>query len=208
MSHIKEYWDKSLNDRITPRGIVCNGEKYIKIINFCKRLQLKGLKKLEIGAGVCHIASKLAMDNYTAVDLSGVGFEFAKTYYKGRFLVGDIATIDLKEQFDVIMAFDSLEHMPLNQALIDKIQSLSHKDTFIIGNVPLVNSQHNLTKDIEHDMSAELLIDFLIACKFYRIKTEVFWTKAVGNKDIKKVPKDMVVVYYPYMLFKGMRRVQ
>lgn len=171
----------------------------------CKNLDLKGKRKLEIGAGCCHIANVLKWDNYTAIDLSEAGFKAFPNNLGWSFIHDDVATHHYDGVYDTIIALDSLEHIPLTNELAHKIKSISHSETEFIGNVPLVNSQHNLTEDIEHEMSLDILDEFLVEAGFVRSVYQKYWTKA---KMQTKEGKFKGYVYYPFCFFRSKPKLQ
>jgi len=196
---IKEYWDGSLANRITTRGFECNGSKLIKILNFLKKIDLKGKTKLEIGCGACHLAMKLKLDKYTGLDISSVGYDFVKKHLltDSYFVNSSIEEYQTDNKYDVIMAFDSLEHINLNKNIADKINSLSKSNSIFIGNIPLVNSSHKEKQGIEYEMDFNKLWAFLHSCGYPTIMSELYYTETK--------PSNGRVYHYPFLLFYGRR---
>lgn len=188
-----EYWEESWKSRVKDENsVVVNKAKFDKIIQFLRQFDLKGLKKLDIGCGPCQHAITLGWDNYTGVDLSCKALSFAeKKLPNAKFFLGSVLDIP-EEKYDVICAFDALEHIELSDKLAEKIKRLSHDKTIIIGNSPTTNfTIHDET--IEHDFTYKILLDFMINCGFPILRTETFYTK---GKTFNKS-----VVWLPFLLF-------
>jgi len=196
-TYIKQYWQDSWSKRIkSEHTIKLNLAKKDKIQQFLGQFHFNGLKKLDIGCGPCHHAILQKWDNYTGVDFSDKAIEFAKKALpNARFYNMDILDIP-EEQYDVIMAFDTLEHVEITDALVEKIKKISAPDAIFIGNIPLTKfTIHD--DNVEHLIDYNKLSDFLIACKFPIIRTESFYTKGrTFNKSL---------VFLPFMLFYAER---
>jgi 2-polyprenyl-3-methyl-5-hydroxy-6-metoxy-1,4-benzoquinol methylase len=190
---IKEYWQDSWTKRIKDEHTIkLNLAKKDKIKQFLDGFHFNGLKKLDIGCGPCHHAIMQKWDNYTGVDYSEKALDFArKALPSARFYNMDILDIP-EEKYDVFMAFDTLEHIDITDALVKKIRILSSESAVFIGNIPLTKfTIHD--DNVEHLIDYNMLSDFLIRCGFPLIRTESFYTKGrTFNKSL---------VFLPFMLF-------
>lgn len=197
---VEQYWDNSLKKRFTNNQFKCNGDKYRKLYDKLKTYDLDNKSILEIGCGYCHFAFTFKWNNYTGLDLSKIGLEQAKKNLKNaKFIHGSIENYKPKKPYDIILAFDSLEHIPLNRNVSNNIIDCSHDNTLFIGNIPLVNSNHHKGKEIEHEMNELVLRRFLNNCRYYNIKTEIYFIPC-SHPDLK-------VEFIPFMFFEANRRM-
>lgn len=200
MMTVDEYWSKSLGDKCKSGFLNVCGDKYRYILSRLDQYDFAGAKKLEIGCGYCHIAFHYKWDNYTGLDISDVGIRFAQKHLpKARFLHGALDAYKPKEKFDLIFAFDSLEHIPLGYPEVNTIIDASHNETIFIGNVPLVRSNHPKHDLIEHEMNEMILRKFLNKCRFYKIKADIYYVPALQ--------KDLKIILCPFMFFEASKEL-
>jgi 2-polyprenyl-3-methyl-5-hydroxy-6-metoxy-1,4-benzoquinol methylase len=196
---IQEYWYKSIAERIQGNSFRCAREKFVVLKQLLINYDVKQKSKIEIGCGACHLAIELGWTNYTGVDIHNAGFEFASKRIPGARLIQSRAdSIPLSDKFDVIMAFDSLEHIPLDMCFASKVFDMSHDETIFIGNVPVRNNKHSHSPDVEHYMDYQTLEYFMRACGFFQLKTIQYWVAGI-NKD--------VVTHTPFIFFEARRNI-
>lgn len=130
----KEYWDQRLRDDFSLSGVGHKGfsEQYNRYMYRLKKLaleralkhrsvELEGRKVLDIGCGsgffVDYYAGKKA--TVTGLDIADVSIKrLSERYPSNTFINADIGSpeLDLKEEFDVINAFDVLYHIADDEA--------------------------------------------------------------------------------------------
>lgn len=200
----ESYWDKEWKNRleiIDGKGMfTCNWTKFNILYKLLKGMNLNGQRKLEIGCGGGTLTRKLKYDNYTGIDLSPVAIEYASKFCLdgNKYIVGDVRDFETKEKFDVFMAFDALEHMELDDLLIKKIRDLSKKSSIFIGNIPLQNFTQHEDK-VEHEITHELLVEFLRKCYFPTVSTITHYTRGIEKTEEAKI------VYLPFLFFVAER---
>jgi len=201
MMTVDEYWSKSLADKCKSGYLNVCGDKYRVILEKLDQYNLKDAKILEIGCGYCHFAFHYKWKDYTGLDISNVGLLHAQKHLpKAKFIHGELGMFKPKEKYDVILALDSLEHIPLGWDEVSAIVDGSHSDTIFIGNVPLVRSNHQKHELIEHEMNEMILRKFLYKCRFFNIKSEIYL--------VAGIEKDLKVTMCPFLFFdavKGLR---
>jgi ubiquinone/menaquinone biosynthesis C-methylase UbiE len=118
--------------------------RYLEILNFLKKYDLKGKKVLEIGAGTLHLSEYLASKgaSVTALDMS----EELKQSHKGlpvtlrdsiTCIEADFLKHDFKSKnFDVIIAMEVLEHVEEEKLFLEKVKKLLKDKGIIIISVP------------------------------------------------------------------------
>lgn len=197
-AYLQKYWNESLGKRIRPNGFECNKEKWRIVAKILKKHPIEGLTKLELGCGTGHYAKNYGWDKYTGIDISDVGIKYAKRINSGRtFIQTPCEDFKPKEKYDVIIAMDSLEHIPFTRKFIQMIRSASHDKTFFIGNVPMAMfSQH--CPNTEHKMDFNILNNFLVQCYFPHVFMETYYLTGVYKSER---------IFLPMMFFKAVKEM-
>jgi len=146
------YWNKTFRETVKEVAgdkiiISVNEYKISELTRILKDMELNNLDKLEVGCGMCHVASALGWkENYMGVDVSEFALKFAAS--KGMNVqCGDIMEFEPEKQYDCILFLDSLEHIFGIDYLALKIKSLLKVGGKVIINIPLCQSFH----DRDHD---------------------------------------------------------
>ncbi len=141
ISEIKEFYNGFLKhlkmDHERPNA------RQEKIKTSVKQFLSPQFRVLDLGCGT-GISSKFIADHVkevVAVDLSDKLIEYAKensSHPKVQYMVHDIVTLDLKEEFDLICLIDVFEHIPKNriQDLIITLNKHAGQNTGIYINLP------------------------------------------------------------------------
>jgi SAM-dependent methyltransferase len=91
---------------------------------------------LDAGSGTGTILNDLEFSRGVGIDISPEMVETARNRSRGRkdlrFLVADIARLDIKEKFDVILLFDVVEHLPNPIDMFRALEMISAKDGKIV----------------------------------------------------------------------------
>ena len=194
MVSLRDYWDKSLGDRITPEGFTVNEHKWFLLKKLMPKYNLDGLSKLELGCGTCRWAIQYKWDNYTGIDISDVGIDYCRQALPDAELHNiNCETFKSDKKYDVIIGMDSMEHIPLTMRLAKMLRSVSHDTTFFLGNIPLLNFTGH-PKGVEHDISYGLLANFMCLAGFPFIESQCYYIPGVHKKG---------TVQLPFLLFKA-----
>ena len=198
MGEAVKYWQDSWKSRIKDEGsLILNSEKKGHIQEFLNNFHFNGMSKLDIGCGPCHHAVLQQWDNYTGVDLSEAAIAWARNRMPGATLIcGDVLDLPEDKEYEVIMTWDTFEHITLDERLAAKIRKVAAPNAIIIGNIPLTKFTIH-SKEFEHHIDYTMLADFLIACGFPLIRTECFYTRART--------KNKTDVWLPFLLFLAQR---
>ena len=202
LEKVKEFWAKEWDKRIDvdTDKLIFNEQKRKRIHHFLKRFNLNGEKILDVGCGVGQFNIEFKWKNWTGVDLSETAIQYGKSKRpESNYMLMDVLDLPEDKKFDVFMAWDSLEHIDLTMELANKIDRLSHKGSFFIGNVP--TQYFTEAEECEHEMNYEILHRFLINCGYFTISTTTHYSKgSVVGKNGKT--KRML---YPFLLFNSYR---
>lgn len=119
------------------RTVLGNGEidevKYAREIaryKWASKYIKRGMKVLEFGCSSGFGTKFLGDIDYTGVDYDPKIIEYAKKNFKHKFVCSSIDDFDL-EHYDVIIAFEVLEHAPNGRDVAQKLKK--HCDTLIIS---------------------------------------------------------------------------
>lgn len=101
-------------------------------------------KVLDIGCGTGITSRYLAHGNrkVTAIDISPVLIEYAKTYNSHfgsvKYITSDIKDCEFTEKFDAVLMVDVLEHLLSDSLtyLFNTLYEITHKDSRIYVNIP------------------------------------------------------------------------
>lgn len=106
----------------------------IKLIESYKK---KG-KLLEIGCGVGDLLNKLqTIYNVKGIDISKHAIDKAsKKIDKKKLMVLDIEKENIKDNFDIVIAFDVMEHLKRPKEVLKKIKNILNKNGILIFSVP------------------------------------------------------------------------
>jgi len=143
MTKVSEYYDAYTKHQ-TNIGV---NKRHHTIMEWLHKFGLQSdWKVLEIGCGIGTLtgllAPALAQGRLTANDISPKSVELAKqnlsAYPHVNFLTGDMVTMDLGEQFDLIVMPDVLEHIPMevHDQLFEKLAKLLKPTGYIFIHIP------------------------------------------------------------------------
>lgn len=114
-------------------------ERYIFATNFIKQGMNVGDIGCGIGYGSYYMAIATPCKSVTGVDIASDAIEYAKEHYsneKTKFLVKDIIAEMLDDKFDLITAFEVIEHTPNAKAFLSSIVKLLNEDGIIVLSSP------------------------------------------------------------------------
>ncbi len=175
------YWDTQWEKR-TQNGIQLNVKKAYKLLGkFMEKEYYEKLEKLDIGCGLGHICRYVSMfgqpefeNYYTGIDESKVAIDFGKKHGL-NVVCGDILKYEFDKKFDAFLLLDSLEHIEDHLGLANKIRSLAKDRYYIVGNIPLYQSDHvNEMGGFEHEMNSHKLTTFLHNCGAMGCEEEIY----------------------------------
>ena len=158
---------------------------------------------LEVGCGTGFVLSGVEK-NFPGLDLSGSevfaeGIKFARKRTKAKLFQMDVRAISFKNEFDVIGAFDVIEHIEQDEEVIKNIYNAVMPGGGIILTVPqhkFLWSKHDVYANHVRRYSAKELIYKVKTAGFNIIKTTSFMTlllpfllafrRSFKGKDIKQ----------------------
>jgi len=114
---------------------------------FAVAKQLQG-SVCDLGCGPGYLAAFTEPNegNYTGVDISEVGIEYARFLFPGaRFYVADISTDRLPfedSSFDTVVASEVIEHLPNYQNVLKEMMRISRRRMVISMPVNMPNDDH------------------------------------------------------------------
>jgi cyclopropane fatty-acyl-phospholipid synthase-like methyltransferase len=118
IKEVADYYDEYVTTQVT----YSKNLRHIFLLEKLKGLHVKNTQTLlELGCGVGAVAEEIYLTckpkKLTGVDISPKSIEHANKLnakHKGKveFIVGDVCDLKLKEQYDHILIFDLLEHIP------------------------------------------------------------------------------------------------
>lgn len=109
---------------------------------------VKDKRVLDIACGVGYgsqILRRAGATNVVGVDLSPEGIEYAKQRYQTsgiEFVCADAEQFQSSEQFDVVVSFETIEHLPHPTKFLENIRSLLIPGGDLILSVPLGETRH------------------------------------------------------------------
>jgi 2-polyprenyl-3-methyl-5-hydroxy-6-metoxy-1,4-benzoquinol methylase len=181
-------WYRRTNDG---PGVQMNPRKMRQIIKeLSKRKYYADSKVLDIGCGSGIHAVAMMQHfprweyNYTGIDLSKLGVEYARKLGLTAF-VESIYDTNLSG-FDLFLFLDTLEHMEYHDRIAAKLRQIAKYPFHIFGNIPLYSTSTHSNGGCERMMDVNILHEFLKQCGASR-----FWQKIYGSHG------------YPYMLFEA-----
>ena len=95
---------------------------------------------LEVGCGTGVVLAQLQRlfpnGTVTGMDLFEEGLNFARQRFQGRLIKGDIFQTSFTQQFDMIGAFDVIEHLDDDSGLLDRLWHLLRPGGHLVLTVP------------------------------------------------------------------------
>ncbi|MDO8610070.1 MAG: class I SAM-dependent methyltransferase [bacterium] len=145
----QQYWNDVFENEIK------NGIDRIALERFDKVTQLisNNMSMLDVGCGkgefLNYLKEKKKDVILSGIDLSDIAIDFIKTRLEGTFKVGNINNISeyFTDKFDVIVCFETLEHLDDPVLFIREVRKVLKKDGFLIITTPyqnLVGSEEHL----------------------------------------------------------------
>lgn len=199
-----EYWDSEWAKRTDGDVLVFNEQKRRHISNYLKLFDIGDGSILDIGCGIGQFNIEFGWKNYTGIDLSPHAIQYGLSMRQdSKYICGNVLNLPENEKYDWFMAWDSLEHMNLDGDLAAKIDSLSHKKSVFLGNVP--TAFFSEAGEFEHEMNYDILKRFLINCGYLMINTSTFYTKGVRTIKYQNGSKEKKKCLYPFLLFNAHR---
>lgn len=165
-------------DEYTTRQVrVGINDRHRSILRLLQRFGMRpGDRVLEIGCGIgtvsTLIADAIGADGHLlATDLSPKSIEIAQHNLAGKsqveFVAGDTVTMELDDQFDVVVLPDVIEHIPLDQhpALFERVGEWVKNDGFVLLHYPnphrlewLHENQPEVLQVIDQPIHADVLM--------------------------------------------------
>jgi 2-polyprenyl-3-methyl-5-hydroxy-6-metoxy-1,4-benzoquinol methylase len=116
---------------------VLDQERYISVLSYVKNKNV-----LDCACGVgwgSHIMAMAGAIRVIGVDLSLSAINTARNFYNSdsvTYIQNDINQINIKENFDVITSFETIEHVENPIEFLQKLRSLSHPKTVFFLSTP------------------------------------------------------------------------
>lgn len=119
-------------------------KNYFHIVQtiFPKVREYRNKKVLEIGSSFGGFINNLNQSGFTNVVASDMSPDIFPKELKNRFLTSDITDCHLDEQFDMIFAFDVMEHINDTEAAICSIKKILSEDGLFIFCAPFPVEKH------------------------------------------------------------------
>ena len=208
ISDITKYYDNFLDIlKKDPRG---SNPRHLMVQQYLDKIIKPGMTVLDLGCGTevtsFYMARNLG-ENVTAVDISPVLIDYARNKYNigieninnPRFMIGDIAKLNLNTQFDVITIIDCFEHILPEEIvnLMDVIDKHSKDGTIVYLNIPDCQYQLFIKKNIP---TACQIIDMAYPIKyiielFFQFNLELFQSYSI---DVRPLPQYNSYVFKKY----------
>lgn len=120
-------------------------EVHLERYQYARRFA-QGCRVLDIACGVGYGAATLAEatdSSIVGVDISSQAVDHARRHYKRRnlrFLCADAMDFQAGEPFDLVISFETIEHLPKPKEFLHHIVSLVKPGGFLISSVPTTPS--------------------------------------------------------------------
>lgn len=103
---------------------------------------------LEIGTGEGSMGARLAQKfSYTGIELDPISFKTAKYRLEkvgsGKMILGDISKLNPKNKYDLICAFEVLEHIENDLVALKNWKKLINNNGWILISVPAFEKRYN-----------------------------------------------------------------
>ena len=196
---VRTFYDGYL-DKLTTTN-----SRHMWVFKSFEKLLPKHCNVLDIGCGTGITSKNLAYNarNVTAIDLSPVLIEYAKTYNSHfnavKYIVGDIADFKSEEKFDVITMVDVLEHiLPESMSKVFQVlKNVSHNNTRIYLNIPsgdlldwLWKNKPDNRQIVDTPYSHAQIIEWFSRIDFIPAYYQLYWQQYVEYLFITKKSYD------------------
>jgi trans-aconitate 2-methyltransferase len=189
----KTFYDEYV-DRQSRVGV---NERHRSIVRWLKRAGLRRDQRvLEIGCGIGTLTQLLVDEvsegSILALDLSPKSIEMARSRLASasnvHFEAADVLTLDLSEQFNIVVLPDVIEHIPLelHGALFERIAAWLEPDGFALAHYPnphyqdwLRDNRPDLLQVIDQAVEADALLSHAYASGLYLdfLETYSIWIR-------------------------------
>jgi 2-polyprenyl-3-methyl-5-hydroxy-6-metoxy-1,4-benzoquinol methylase len=110
--------------------------------------QIVGKKVLDIASGTgfgSRMLKEAGAEYVVGVDIAPESVAYAQAHYSTpgvEFLQGDAEVFEWREQFDVIVTYETIEHVPHPSKFLDRLRQLIQPDGYLFLSVPLGETRH------------------------------------------------------------------
>jgi ubiquinone biosynthesis O-methyltransferase len=109
---------------------------------------VKGKRVLDIACGAgygSHMLAQAGASKVVGVDLCDHTIEYAKKHYQNpaiEFICADAETFNWQDKFDVVISFETVEHLPKPAKFLENIRRLLVSEGDLLLSVPLGETRH------------------------------------------------------------------
>jgi SAM-dependent methyltransferase len=109
---------------------------------------------LEVGCGTGVVLAELQRlfptGHITGLDMFEEGLSFARRRFQGTLVQGDVFTHTFDEQFDVVCAFDVIEHLDDDQAILSRFWQQIRPGGYVLLTVPAHQGLWSYFDEVAH----------------------------------------------------------